>query len=68
MMSYTEETMVTILPWDDRFSELRLPDGRQQGWGNTDAFTSVYFLKFSRIFFLNSLEEQNLLRRYKTPL
>lgn len=49
-MSHTEETMMLmlILPWDDNLSEPRLPDGRQQGWGNTDAFTSVYSLKFSR--------------------
>lgn len=49
-MSHTEETMMLlILPWDDSLSEPRLLDGRQRGWGNTDAFTSVYSLKFSRI-------------------
>lgn len=63
-MSHTKETMMMmILPWDDSLSEPRLLDGRQRGWGNTDAFTSVYSLKFSRI----SLEKQSLLR-YKILL
>lgn len=48
-MSHTEETTMMILPWADSLSEPRLPDGRQWGWENTDAFTSVYCLKFSRI-------------------